>query len=100
MKNLMKAPINSTTESCPRRNPCVKDSLSIVSFAHLQVYDFYDFTISSRTRMEPAPARFHLNQVSSKVKKKKIEMVSHFENSLSAAVDLQTPVLAHCRWVV
>lgn len=29
MKNLMKAPINSTTESCPRRKPCVKDSLAI-----------------------------------------------------------------------
>lgn len=27
MKNLMKAPIRRTTESCPRRKPWVKDSL-------------------------------------------------------------------------
>ena len=27
MKNLMKAKINSTTEICPRRKPCVKDKL-------------------------------------------------------------------------
>lgn len=27
MKNLMKAPIRSTTESWPSKNPCVKDRL-------------------------------------------------------------------------
>lgn len=27
MKNLMKQPINMTTESWPRRNPCVKERL-------------------------------------------------------------------------
>lgn len=27
MKNLMKAPMRITTESCPRRRPCVKERL-------------------------------------------------------------------------
>lgn len=42
MKNLMKAPINSTTESCPSRKPCVKERL-------FQVSDL-DHTPHARTR--------------------------------------------------
>jgi hypothetical protein len=31
MKNLMNAPIRRTTDSWPRRNPCVNDSLQAIS---------------------------------------------------------------------
>jgi len=37
MKNFMKAPMSMTTESCPRRRPCVKESL-LALFSYWAVY--------------------------------------------------------------
>lgn len=63
MKNLMKAPINSTTDSWPSRKPCVKERLRKGRVSDL---DYTPHAGGLRTRTEARLARAHLDIVSSR----------------------------------